>query len=105
LQQVIELGANPFGKMRNTRNWNPTRLHDSGWHFSWLGGHESTLTKLDSFCHPEVADRSRQGLSDDRYLSEGLHVDGRVMTPVDVNDEWPTYITEGRCPTGWFRPR
>lgn len=105
LQQVIELGPYPFRKMRITRTYNPTRLHDSGWHFSWLGGQKSTLTKLDAFCHPEVADRSRQGLSDDRYMREGLHVDGRVMSPVDVDDEWPAYIVERRCPTEWFRPR
>lgn len=105
LQQVIELGAWPFQKMRNTRNYNRAVLDDSGWHFSWLGGHESAVTKLGAFAHPEVADRSMRGLLEDRYLREGMHVDGRVMSPVDVDDEWPAYIVERRCPTEWFRPR
>ena len=105
LAQVMALGANPFQKMRNTRNWNPTALPDAGWHLSWLGGQEATLAKLGSFCHPEVAERTLHGLSSDRYLKEGMHLDGRMMKPVDVNDEWPAYIAERRCPTEWFRPR
>jgi hypothetical protein len=105
MRQVIELGAYPFQKMRNTRNWNQATLVDAGWHFSWLGGQKAALDKLGSFCHPEVAERTLHGLSTDRYLREGMHLDGRVMAPVDVNDEWPAYIVERRCPTEWFRPR
>jgi hypothetical protein len=103
LNQLARIGR--FQKMRNLRNWNPATLHDSGWHFSWLGGKNVTKRKLGSFCHPEVADRTGVGLESDRYLREGLHLDGRVMKPVDVNDEWPAYIVERRCPTDWFRPR
>jgi beta-1,4-mannosyl-glycoprotein beta-1,4-N-acetylglucosaminyltransferase len=105
LKQVIELGPDPFQKMRNTRNWNVTYLSDSGWHLSWLGGQEATLAKLGSFCHPEVAERTLVGLSTDRYLKEGFHLDGRRMAPVDVDEEWPAYIFERRCPAEWFRPR
>ena len=103
LEQVAQIGQ--FQKMRNLRNWNPSKLHDAGWHFSWLGGREAAMRKLGSFCHPEVAERTETGLKSDRYLREGLHLDGRVMTPVEVNDEWPAYIVERRCPTEWFRPR
>jgi DNA-binding transcriptional ArsR family regulator len=80
-------------------------LRDAGWHFSWLGGQKAALAKLGSFCHPEVAERTLHGLKSDRYLREGMHLDGRIMKPVDVNDEWPAYIVERRCPTEWFRPR
>jgi hypothetical protein len=52
-----------------------------------------------------VAERTLHGLQSDRYLREGMHLDGRVMQPVDVNDEWPAYIVERRCPSEWFRPR
>jgi hypothetical protein len=90
--------------MRNTRNANQA-LPDSGWHFSWLGGQEAALKKLGSFCHPEIAERTLVGLTSDLYLREGFHVDGRRMTPVDVNDEWPAFIVERRCPNVWFRPR
>jgi hypothetical protein len=105
IKQIIELGPNPFRKMRNLRNWNPAVLEDAGWHFSWLGGQQAAIAKLGSFCHPEVAERTLHGLQSDRYLREGMHLDGRVMQPVDVNDEWPAYIVERRCPSEWFRPR
>jgi len=103
LEQVAALGQ--FRKMRNLRNWNVTVIHDAGWHLSWLGGQEATLRKLGSFCHPEVAERTLVGLESDRYLKEGFHLDGRRMAPVDVDDDWPAYIAEHRCPPEWFRPR
>jgi beta-1,4-mannosyl-glycoprotein beta-1,4-N-acetylglucosaminyltransferase len=105
LKQVQSLGGYPFQKMRNLRNWNVTTLPDAGWHLSWLGGQEATLAKLGSFCHPEVAERTLLGLETDRYLKEGMHLDGRVMSPVDVDAEWPRYVFERRCPSEWFRPR
>jgi len=103
LEQVAQIGM--FHKMRNLRNWNVSVVHDSGWHLSWLGGREAAMKKMGSFCHPEVAERTETGLKSDRYLREGLHLDGRRMAPVEVNDEWPAYIVERRCPPEWFRPR
>ena len=103
-RQVLALGQWPFQKLRNTRNANPS-LAQSGWHFSWLGGQEAAMKKLGSFCHPEIAERTLVGLTSDLYLREGFHVDGRRMTPVDVDDTWPAYIFERRCPSEWFRPR
>jgi hypothetical protein len=104
LSQLMALGQNPFQKLRNTRNANPA-LADSGWHFSWLGGKEAAMKKLGSFCHPEIAERTLVGLTSDLYLREGFHVDGRRMTPVEVDDTWPAFISERRCPSEWFRPR
>lgn len=104
LRQMDALGALKFQKLRNTRNSNPA-LPKSGWHFSWLGGRDRALKKLGSFCHPEIAERTLVGLESDRYLTEGLHVDGRRMTPVEVDDTFPAYIRERRCPATWWRPR
>lgn len=105
LRQVVAIGVQPFQKLRNTRNTNAVGLPESGWHFSWLGGKQATLAKLGSFCHPEIAERTLVGLNDDLYLREGLHLDGRKMKPVDVDDTWPRMIVERRCPESWFRPR
>lgn len=105
MRQVMALGENPFRKMRNTRNGNEVILADAGWHFSWLGGQEAAKRKLGSFCHPEIAERTGYGLTTDLYLREGFHVDGRRMAPVDVDDSWPAFIYERRCPEVWFRPR
>ena len=104
LSQLMGLGHWPFQKLRNTRNANPA-LADAGWHFSWLGGKDVALAKLGSFCHPEIAERTLVGLTSDLYLREGFHVDGRRMTPVDVDESWPAFIRERRCPSVWFRPR
>jgi len=97
-------GANPFHKVRNTRNRNES-ISGAGWHFSWMGGQKAALAKLRAFCHPEIAERTLTGLTSDMYLREGFHVDGRRMKPVDVDDTWPAYIAERRCPDTWFRPR
>ena len=104
LDDFATLGQWPFQKLRNTRNANRS-LPDAGWHLSWLGGQEAALKKLGSFCHPEIAERTLVGLSSDLYLREGFHVDGRRMAPVDVDESWPRYIFERRCPSVWFRPR
>ena len=101
---VHALGARPFATMRDSRNINQF-IPDAGWHFSWLGGRDRVLQKLNAFCHPEIADRCLEGLEQDLYISEGYHVDGRRQVPVDVDETWPAFIREQRCPESWFRPR
>jgi beta-1,4-mannosyl-glycoprotein beta-1,4-N-acetylglucosaminyltransferase len=104
LGSVMRLGPDPFARMRDTRNTNP-HMPDAGWHLSWLGGRDAALAKLGSFCHPEIADRTLMGLQNDQFLQEGFHVDGRRMAPVDVDETWPRFVFERRCPDNWFRPR
>jgi hypothetical protein len=109
LGDLMRLSPLPFQKLRNTRNANLDRpdgwLHDSGWHFSWMGDRDAWLDKLNSFCHPEIGERTLQGLQNGMYSREGFHVDGRRMKAVDVDESWPKMIQERRCPEAWFRPR
>lgn len=97
-----------FGDMRNTRRQNPARqcIPDAGWHFSWLGGDDANLVKVNAFCHPEtiptITDAIVQGSV---HRTQGIHSDGTKMEPVDVDRSWPAYIYERRCPESWFRPR
>lgn len=93
------------GNFPDPQHWRWQGMADAGWHFSWLGGKAATLAKVGSFCHPEIADRTLAGLEADRFLREGFHVDGRRMIPVEVDDTWPAYIYERRCPESWWRPR
>lgn len=93
-----------FGQMRDTRNIAPS-IPNAGWHLSWIGGGEANLRKLGSFCHPEIAGRTLEGLEADRFMSQGFHVDGQKMQPVDVDRSWPKWIVEGNAPGTWFRPR
>ncbi len=81
-------------------------IEQAGWHFGWLGDHESRLVKLSVTCHleadssPEYQDEVRSG----RGYREGWHAQVKLL-PVDVDDTWPRYIRERRCPENWFRPR
>jgi beta-1,4-mannosyl-glycoprotein beta-1,4-N-acetylglucosaminyltransferase len=129
---VADLGPRPFKKIRNARGGvgpmsitmldrppdhfavetDPTgprvtgrRLPNAGWHFSWLGGKDAALAKLNSFCHPEIADRTAVKLERGLCTIEGEHVDGTRMAPVDIDDTWPRWITDGQAPASWFRPR
>jgi hypothetical protein len=99
-----------FGALRSTRNTNPLRLPNAGWHLSWLpvGGlepAESAMQKVGSFCHPEVRDSITLGLKENSFLVDGYHVDGEKMLPVDVDSTWPKWIVEGNAPATWFRSR
>jgi beta-1,4-mannosyl-glycoprotein beta-1,4-N-acetylglucosaminyltransferase len=106
LGDLVRLSPLPFQRLRNTRNSDlNTWLFDSGWHFSWMGNTDIWLDKLHSFCHPEIGERTLQGLQNGMYSREGFHVDGRRMKAVDVDDTWPRMIAERRCPEMWFRPR
>jgi len=93
-----------FSAMRDQRN-TAMRLHNAGWHLSWLGGKDRALQKVGSFCHPEVADRIHDGLDEDAFLRAGVHVDGKQMIPVDVNSTWPKWIVNGNASESWYRPR
>jgi len=102
------LGSTPFGAMRTLRTSAdcPAYMLDAGWHFSWLGGPERALHKVNSFCHPEVEADIRGSIANDNfYWREGFHVDGLRMAPVDVDDEWPKWIRDGNAPGSWYRPR
>jgi hypothetical protein len=95
-----------FGAMRDARNTCP-HIGGGGWHFSWLGGDDANLRKLNAFCHPEVADRIHAGLTvqGNRFREDGWHVDLVKMEAVDVDETWPKWIVERRCPDVWWRPR
>ena len=103
-----KVGGAPFGHMRTLRNQLPPLpgWQDCGWHFTWLGTADDAARKVNSFCHPEVEQRIRGSIANDNYYwREGYHVDGYKCAPVDVDDSWPRWIVEGRCPEYWFRPR
>ena len=84
-----------------------TVFERGGWHFSWLGGPEAQAAKLrTATCHTEIFNTPEAALieSGDRWR----HADGGggiAVAGVDVDDSWPAYITERRCPQNWFRPR
>jgi len=94
-----------FQRDNRMRAQMPAHMTDAGWHFSWLGGRDASLAKLNSFCHPEIAERTESWLQDETFWREGYHVDGKKQTPVEVDGSWPLWIREGHAPQQWFRPR
>lgn len=95
-----------FGAMRDIRNVCPIKLPNAGWHFSWLGGADAARKKLGAFCHPEVKDRIDAGLQGgNKFMENGIHVDGTVMQPCEVDESYPKWIRDGNAPAAWLRPR
>ncbi len=90
--------------LRDARLLSPEVLPAAGWHFSWVSNtSEQRERKLKAFCHTELIS-TWEGRLDDCYET-GLHVDGKPLEAVEVDDTWPAWIAERRCPDAWFRPR
>ena len=95
-----------FGLMRDARNTCP-HIPNGGMHLSWMGDDEANLRKLNAFCHPEVADRIHAGLTTagNRFREDGYHVDLKKMIAADVDETWPRWVYERKCPDVWWRDR
>jgi hypothetical protein len=91
--------------LRSQRDFFPV-LENAGWHFSWLGTAEQRQAKLLTTCHTDMPEAEWNAIADGTTWSRGLHYasDSHVR-PADVDDTWPAYIRERRCPPSWFRPR
>jgi hypothetical protein len=95
-----------LGEVRDRRADYPV-LRDGGWHFSWLGGPEVQKRKLEtSTCHTELLGTAEGDMiADGTRFRTGQHGEGHLpVRPVDVDDTWPAFIRERRCPAEWFRP-
>jgi hypothetical protein len=88
----------------------------AGWHFTWLGGPEAIRRKAGQFCHLELQELVLAGNEAGEWYEQGWTWHGPVapyppprraarLTAVDVDEGWPAYIRERRCPDSWFRPR
>jgi Glycosyltransferase family 17 len=95
-----------LGQVRDGRGGYPV-ISDGGWHLSWLGGPQRQREKLlTSTCHTELLSHPEAELilSGVRYR-DGTDGGGIPVVPVDVDETWPRYIQERKCPPMWFRPR
>jgi hypothetical protein len=96
-----------LAEVRDDRSRYPEFGGNGGWHFSWVGGPERQKAKLETAtCHTEIlatpeADLIRSGA---RWRSQE-DGGGLPVVPVDVDETWPAYVHERRCPPEWFRPR
>ena len=97
-------GVKNFNHMRDTRGTAPS-IPNGGWHLSWLGGNEAQKKKLATTPHLEIISRTTELIAKDTLYQKGMHVDGTQLIPVDVDQTWPKWIAEKRCPSNWLRPR
>lgn len=110
----------PAFQFRDNRVRSGLRALDGmGWHFTWLGGPDAIRAKAAQFCHLELQDMilkaNEEGLLYERGMTWYADQDDYAeyppkrphasMVPATIDDTWPRYIREGRCPDSWFRPR
>lgn len=96
--------AGSFAELRRMRNGLPTVM-DGGSHLSWMGGTQVHAAKIDTTCHTEMTEATKEALRSGEWLREGQHSDGHKLEPVDVDETWPRWVFERGCPSSWFRPR
>lgn len=95
-----------LAEVRDNRDAYPAAAN-GGWHFSWCGGPERQREKLETAtCHTELLGTVEGDLiaSGERYRTD-QNGGGLPVMPVDVDETWPAYVAERRCPPEWFRPR
>lgn len=97
-----------LGQIRDERStYQP--IEDGGWHFSWLGGPKAMTEKLDTAtCHTEIYSTPQEELirSGYRYrAADGDSGGGVPLKAVEIDDTYPAFVREHRCPASWFRPR
>lgn len=102
--------VNSFWNMRLSRDQHMlTPLPASGWHLTWLGGSLAINRKLQTYCHTEMTPYIERGLQTDQFYGRGVfwgHGQGDVqLLSVDVDETWPKWIYERKCPPIWFRRR
>jgi beta-1,4-mannosyl-glycoprotein beta-1,4-N-acetylglucosaminyltransferase len=109
--------------LRNERESSWPKIPDAGWHLSFFGGHAAVRDKVAAYSHPELMKPMRAWLSDgrvDRGLALPSNANGmKVPAPygipeldsilckqqmyMPIDDSYPKWIREGRCPRSWLR--
>ena len=93
-----------LANVRDARHSFP--IVEGGWHLTWLGGPDGQRQKLAVTCHLEMTDLSKDLLASGRCYREGIHHTGDFqMVPAEVDETWPQWIYQRKCPASWFRPR
>lgn len=78
---------------RDNRMFAPTKLHNAGWHISWMGNDETRQAKFRNGCHY------------DDYAAEwntetGMFL-GTQLQHSSYNSTYPIWINEGHAPDSW----
>jgi hypothetical protein len=82
----------------------PFPTADLGFHFTWLGGTQAQLAKASHMAHTDMTSEMAARIASGQTM-QGIHITGRAMVPVDVDEMYPAWIRRRECPDSWFRPR
>lgn len=99
-------GGRYLADVRDARDSWPV-FEGGGTHLSWIGGPERQREKLETAtCHTELLGTAEGDLiaSGERWRTS-QDGGGLPVVPVEVDETWPAYVHERRCPPEWFRPR
>ena len=84
-------------KMRMTKARNKNIVDDAGWHFSYLGGLEKIVYKIESFSHSEFDNdniKNKDRIKD--RVEKGIDLFDRPGRPrqvyVEIDDSFPDYL-------------
>lgn len=72
---------------------------EDGWHFSYLGGTDKIIHKLESFAHVEFSGEEYKDKEKIQYsIDNGLDIFGRPYKYkfIDIDDTYPPYIIENK---------
>jgi beta-1,4-mannosyl-glycoprotein beta-1,4-N-acetylglucosaminyltransferase len=93
-------GGNRLRMMREVSKFRKTRvLEDAGWHFSYLGGTDRIIQKLESFAHAEFNKNDYKDPQKIKQLIEsGKGIFGQEMQCVfkDIDESFPVYVQNNR---------
>ena len=95
-----------LGEVRDSRNVLPV-VENAGWHFAWIGDQRRREEKLArATCHLEMGAGEWEAIRSGATYERGEHyaADSRVRA-VDVDETWPAWIRERKCPADWYRPQ
>lgn len=104
--------AGAYSKLDGFQAWRGARNS-----LSWIAGGGMHFTKLgsvqDQMEHVRTGPDYASSLNDGSFehirsgvaVREGWHCGQQKLIPVDVDDSYPAFIRERRCPDNWFRPR
>jgi hypothetical protein len=98
-----------FADMRERRTGWP-QVAPGGWHLSWLGGPDAIRAKIAHRAHTDEVQFITEELDAGLLYEKGLvrrtyKGDQTQLWGADVDDSWPVWVAQRRCPPNWFRPR
>lgn len=99
-----------FHRMRRGRYAWP-RIPDAGWHLSYLGGSQAIREKVLAYSHTELTEEFLDWLDKGQSYDTGVVITSPLYektdlcgTWVQVDDSFPRWIKERKCPASWVVP-